>query len=791
MNEFASRTPIKTLNISTLTGHTSLKAHGSGLILMLEGQISVYMDGQSFTAAADDLICFYAGAILELTAIHGAMTQPRMIIVTYETAFTQKYISHWDALPAYIPKSQDGPLTYIRRLLMKLASAYYRQDSHRELNLMCLTFEIMHQLAIRFDDKLGDGSMADKQDRTQQIQRYLQNNYDRSVTLVELADTLHISSAYLSRYIKEHMQMGFQEYLRSIRTEHAVKDLLSTSDAITSIALNNGFPNVAALNKQFKEVYGMTPNQYRRTHNETDTTDSGGLIADEHPLEILNDSSIQPVDALPSDFPGAKAVTLKINLTPDSCGQLNCAWNDMINIGFGIHCSEIRFQNQLADLLDKIHFKYGRIQGIFKDMAPIYERSPGLYPLPNLDIIFDFLNRVRLLPHIDFAYISQSFTPADSPQNFELIRRFLKYYMKRYGQSVVAAWRFEYSMPRLNDQSTPALTPKAYAANFNKLGAMLHALIPDARLGGFGCSPLFTWSINQSILQALNDEGAKPDYISLHLCPYEPSPDIPREYPVLTSSHQFFKDYIRKLKEILCACHYDHLPLLVTSLKNELGSGAYANDSAYMAPFLFKTYCAIYSQVDGIAYTTFSDIALENPEENPYFSGGSGIITPHHIRKPSWFSLFMLAKASPRILHHSEHCFITSMDAYSCQILMYNFVPYTDAYCLNNHKKYPLPQTYQCFASGQDLTFIFDCSKWPGGPYRLQKFRMGRDCGSALDEYMRLGIRDDMLPIELDYLKGRANLNIEVEYPVFDENTELSITLKPMDIAVFVLYLIT
>ena len=72
--------------------------------------------------------------------------------------------------------------------------------------------------------------MEDSQDRIriQQIQNYIQANYQSQISLNDLADRLYLSNAYLSKYVKKHLGMTFMEYLNNVRLFHAVDELLYT-----------------------------------------------------------------------------------------------------------------------------------------------------------------------------------------------------------------------------------------------------------------------------------------------------------------------------------------------------------------------------------------------------------------------------------------------------------------------------------------------------------------------------------------------------------------------------------
>lgn len=56
--------------------------------------------------------------------------------------------------------------------------------------------------------------------------------------------------------------------LQECRIQHARTDLVNTTDNITEIAYNNGFPNIKSFINHFKKYYHTTPKQYRKKHTE-------------------------------------------------------------------------------------------------------------------------------------------------------------------------------------------------------------------------------------------------------------------------------------------------------------------------------------------------------------------------------------------------------------------------------------------------------------------------------------------------------------------------------------------
>ena len=102
-----------------------------------------------------------------------------------------------------------------------------------------------------------------REERLVEILNHIQNNY-REVTLESLAENFHLSTPYLSKYIKEKSGMTFQDLVKETRLKKALILLKETAQNVETIAENVGYENVEHFNRLFKKTFGMTPVQYRR-----------------------------------------------------------------------------------------------------------------------------------------------------------------------------------------------------------------------------------------------------------------------------------------------------------------------------------------------------------------------------------------------------------------------------------------------------------------------------------------------------------------------------------------------
>jgi len=92
---------------------------------------------------------------------------------------------------------------------------------------------------------------------------YIRSNYNKSISLSEVAEHISISPAYLSKIFSSEMQETFSQYLLSYRISRAKELLRSTHDKVYEVALHVGYNDTAHFSKIFKQYTGQTPNQYR------------------------------------------------------------------------------------------------------------------------------------------------------------------------------------------------------------------------------------------------------------------------------------------------------------------------------------------------------------------------------------------------------------------------------------------------------------------------------------------------------------------------------------------------
>ena len=103
--------------------------------------------------------------------------------------------------------------------------------------------------------------------RLKNVLTYIRDNYDKWVTLEELADVAGMSPRYFCRAFSQITGKTPIAYLNYYRIELAGERLLMTDENITDIGFSCGFNDASYFSKMFLREKGITPSQYRKQNH--------------------------------------------------------------------------------------------------------------------------------------------------------------------------------------------------------------------------------------------------------------------------------------------------------------------------------------------------------------------------------------------------------------------------------------------------------------------------------------------------------------------------------------------
>jgi len=96
------------------------------------------------------------------------------------------------------------------------------------------------------------------------IKNYVNENYQKKLTIAETAWIAGISSRSFLRIFKQNVGLNFTDYVNTVRVEHACRLLRTSKDTIAGIAYSCGFSTPAYFNEVFRRCKGVTPGEFRK-----------------------------------------------------------------------------------------------------------------------------------------------------------------------------------------------------------------------------------------------------------------------------------------------------------------------------------------------------------------------------------------------------------------------------------------------------------------------------------------------------------------------------------------------
>ncbi|MBE5732873.1 MAG: AraC family transcriptional regulator [Clostridiales bacterium] len=96
-----------------------------------------------------------------------------------------------------------------------------------------------------------------------QILNYIEDNYQKDLTLDTLAKQFGYNKYYFSKLFSRYVKENLTTYINIIRLQHLMKQAVKQSKPnIASLAFDNGFDSLATFYRYFSKMYGCSPSEY-------------------------------------------------------------------------------------------------------------------------------------------------------------------------------------------------------------------------------------------------------------------------------------------------------------------------------------------------------------------------------------------------------------------------------------------------------------------------------------------------------------------------------------------------
>ncbi len=166
-----------------------------------------------------------------------------------------------DILCDNVPKNNVLKLDKNDEIIKVLRNAVLYKDDYKETYQVGL---INHALALILP-KLSLSPRIKSNDATlQNVVNYCSLNFNRELTLDDIADSLHLSKYHISHLLNKKLGISFTGYINLLRINNSCDLLSKTNKSIASISEEVGFGSIRSFNRVFSQIMNMTPCDYRK-----------------------------------------------------------------------------------------------------------------------------------------------------------------------------------------------------------------------------------------------------------------------------------------------------------------------------------------------------------------------------------------------------------------------------------------------------------------------------------------------------------------------------------------------
>jgi AraC-like DNA-binding protein len=191
----------------------------------------------------------------------------------HKDLFDEKFLrrNQLSFVKSMLERSQRGIL-FSHDTITALKDRLLSLDKKNGFDSVLELLSILHDLsASRNIRQLSDPSFTNDKfnynsRRIEKVFEYMNDNYNKQVSLAEVSRIANMPEASFSRFIKKRTGKTFIDSLNEIRLGHASRMLIDTTNTVAEIAYKCGFNNISNFNRIFKRKKFCIPKEFRETY---------------------------------------------------------------------------------------------------------------------------------------------------------------------------------------------------------------------------------------------------------------------------------------------------------------------------------------------------------------------------------------------------------------------------------------------------------------------------------------------------------------------------------------------
>nr|WP_248930946.1 AraC family transcriptional regulator [Paenibacillus hamazuiensis] len=199
----------------------------------------------NFTA---DYIQEMAGEELQQKLL-GLFSHPNGLLIRWSEGGAKEIDDHYAAMFNEKEKESIGKEFMMQSLMVQLLLKIYRKSK-----------EMYAHLTVP--------AQSQKETNVRRILTYLNQHYKESIALEELSKAMHLNKYYMCHSFKEVTGISINNYITRKRIDEGKKLLRLSDEPVGLVSELLGFNNPIHFSRMFKQYAGVSPQAYRKLHQE-------------------------------------------------------------------------------------------------------------------------------------------------------------------------------------------------------------------------------------------------------------------------------------------------------------------------------------------------------------------------------------------------------------------------------------------------------------------------------------------------------------------------------------------
>ncbi|CRK84611.1 helix-turn-helix domain-containing protein [Neobacillus massiliamazoniensis] len=749
-------------NIQYYSQHIHL---GIEILLVIRGEIEVTVNQRSYHLAENDLLLINANHIRSINGNReNVVLSLRIPLQLIEQHYPIIHECYFDCNSSKEDNGMYLLFDQIRQLMAKILIAYYQKQDGSEIEIIGLINQLVTLLIRNFKTThLKDSKFIEmKDERIREILAFIEKNYRIPISLEEIAKRHYLSLYYLSRYFKQEVGVSFSHYVKQVRLNSAVNELLYTDLNITQISINNGFPNIKAFNKAFKEKYNQTtPAEYRSLHkiesadiqdvNQINQSEQFTLVNSPHFLMEISKYISSDGKNVTLTEPAVSAVTIDL---PQEAVFMMDKTSRLLAIGELEYALHEEVQAELKLIQELLQFEYVYFTNLFSPTfeitAPLFETGGLFY---SIDAVISRFQKLGLIPFIRVEFEKEIVSSHDY---LNRLGEFLKHSVSYFGKEFVGKWKFELVFSEWNE------TPQTFYPLFYQT---VKKLVSAAQVGlnvPFSLEKGISAPIT-SFIKHFSDE--------CELICFTCNPNEQLDFTDMrNSSFEGVKDYVKKscmeLKAKLQSAGLACIPIYLTNWNTLYGNTVDLSGSFFRSALIFKDMLDLMKEISGIGFWIDThSLEKNNQHDENIEMNGVALLYYYQLKRPAFFNIQFAAKIGLQILAEGEGFLLTRGDQ-GYQLAIYNTSYVNPSYSVESFFLRSLTKEMKIMISGL-----------PSGHYQIRKHILDRNNGAFYFNWHNLRDQDINDHEIITFLKQKAYPDLQIYEEVMDSDLFLQSTL--------------